>query len=129
FAEALNNRGATLSALKRDAEALASYDQALALRPAFADALQNRGAALLYLGRHEAAIQALEQALKINPDLPFAKGTLLHARMHCCDWHTYEEDSKRVIEGVRAGKRACEPFMFLAISDSSQDQLRCSRIW
>lgn len=129
FVEALNNRGATLAALKRDAEAVASYDRALVLRPAFAEALQNRGAALSYLGRHEAAGKALEQALKFSPDLPFARGTLLHSRMHCCDWRTYEGESKRVIADVRAGKRACEPFMFLGISDSPQDQLRCSRTW
>jgi len=129
FAEALNNRGAALSALKRNEEALASYDRALALRPAFAEALQNRGATLVYLGRHEAARKALEQALKLSPDLPFAKGTLLHSRMHCCDWRTYEDESKRVIADVRAGNRACEPFMFLAISDSPNDQLRCSRTW
>ena len=129
FAEALNNRGAALSALKRHGEALASYDRALALRPAFAEALQNRGAALAYLGRHEAASKALEQALKLNPALPFAKGNLLHARMHCCDWRTYEDDSMRVIADVRAGKRVAEPFMFLTISDSAEDQLRCSQTW
>ena len=129
FAEALNNRGAALAALKRHGEALASYDRALVLRPAFAEALQNRGAALSYLGRHEAAAKALAQALKVNPNLPFAQGTLLHSRMHCCDWRTYEDESKRVIADVRAGNRACEPFMFLAISDSPNDQLRCSRTW
>jgi predicted O-linked N-acetylglucosamine transferase (SPINDLY family) len=129
FAEALNNRGAALAALKRDAEALASYDRALVLRPAFAEALQNRGATLSCLGRHEEAGKALEQALKFSPDLPFARGTLLHSKMHCCEWSTYEGESKRVIADVRAGKRACEPFMFLGISDSPQDQLRCSRTW
>ena len=129
FVEPLNNRGAALSALKRHREALASYDRALALSPAYAEALQNRGAALSYLGQHEAATQALEQALKVNPNLPFAQGTLLHSRMHCCDWRTYEDESKQVIADVRAGKRASEPFMFLAISDSPQDQLLCSRTW
>jgi protein O-GlcNAc transferase len=49
--------------------------------------------------------------------------------MHCCDWRAYAEQSERVIADVRAGKRASEPFMFLAISDSPGDQLRCSRTW
>lgn len=129
FAEALNNRGATLAALKRHDEALASYNRALALRPDFAEALQNRGAARTYLGRHEAACEDLERALRANADLPFARGTLLHSRMHCCDWRAYKHDSGRVIADVRADKRAIEPFMFLGISDSPEDQLGCARAW
>ncbi|HEX4525045.1 MAG TPA: tetratricopeptide repeat protein [Casimicrobiaceae bacterium] len=127
--EALNNRGVTLASLKRHEEALASYGRALALVPDFAEALQNRGVALSHLGRHEGAAKDLERALRLNPDLPFARGTLLHSRMHLCDWRSYAQESKRVIDDVRAGKRAIEPFMFLAISDSPEDQLRCSRTW
>jgi protein O-GlcNAc transferase len=129
FAEALNNRGNALSALKRHEEALASYQRALALRPAFPEALQNSGAALAYLGRHESARKALEQALRLNSGLPFAKGNLLHSRMHCCDWRSYEDESRQVIAGVQAGERTIEPFMFLAVSDSAADQLRCSKTW
>src|SRR5208283_2278841 len=129
FAEALNNRGGALSALKRHEEALSSYDRALALKPAFAEALQNRGSALTSLGRHEAALKDLERAHNLNADLPFAKGMLLHARMHCCDWRTFEDESRQVIAEVRAGNRGAEPFMFLGISDSAQDQLRCSQTW
>ncbi|HEV7414130.1 MAG TPA: tetratricopeptide repeat protein, partial [Casimicrobiaceae bacterium] len=129
FAEALNNRGATLAALKRHEEAVASYNRALALRPDLAEALQNRGAVLSYLGRHEAASEDLERAMHLSPDLPFARGTLLHSRMHCCDWRSYTQESKRVIDDVHAGKRAIEPFMFLPVSDSPEDQLRCSRTW
>lgn len=129
FAEALNNRGATLAALKRHEEAIASYERALALKPAFAEALQNRGAALAELGRHEAASKDLEQALRLNPDLPFAAGTLLHSKMHDCDWRDYNQASARVVADVRSAKRAIEPFMFLGISDSPEDQLRCARTW
>jgi predicted O-linked N-acetylglucosamine transferase (SPINDLY family) len=129
FAEALNNRGVTLAALKRHEEAVASYGRALTLKPAFAEALQNRGAALSHLGRHEAASKDLEQALRLNAGLPFAGGTLLHSRMHDCDWRGYDQAAARVIADVQAGKRAIEPFMFLAISNSPEDQLRCSRTW
>jgi predicted O-linked N-acetylglucosamine transferase (SPINDLY family) len=129
FAEAYNNRGAALAALKRHEEAIASYDRALALKPGFAEALQNRGAALSHLGRHEAASKELERALRLDPNLPFARGTLLHSRMHDCDWRDYEQESHRVIADVRAGKRAIQPFMFLAVSDCPEDQLSCSRTW
>ena len=129
FAEAYNNRGTALAALKRHQEALASYDRALTLRPRFAEALQNRGASRAHLGRHEDACNDLERALHLDPDLAFARGTLLHSRMHNCDWRTYDQESSRVIADVRDGKRAIEPFMFLAVSDSAEDQLRCARTW
>ncbi|HEV2978911.1 MAG TPA: tetratricopeptide repeat protein [Casimicrobiaceae bacterium] len=129
FPEALNNRGAALAVLGHHRDAVGSYDRALLLQPGFAEALNNRGAALSHLGRNEAASSDLEHALALNPELPFARGTLLHARMHCCDWRAYEEDSTRVIADVRAGKPAIEPFMFLGVSDSAEDQHRCSRSW
>jgi protein O-GlcNAc transferase len=129
FAEVLNNRGAALAALRRHQEAVASYDRALLLRPAFAEALNNRGAAMSFLGRNDVASRDLERALQLDPELPFAWGTLLHARMHCCDWRAHEKESRRVIADVRAGKRAAEPFMFLAVSDSAEDQLRCAQTW
>jgi predicted O-linked N-acetylglucosamine transferase (SPINDLY family) len=129
FPEALNNRGAALAALSRHREAVESYDRALLLQPGFVEALNNRGSALSHLGQNEAASRDLERALELNPELPFARGTLLHARMQHCDWRAYEEDSTRVIADVRAGKPTIEPFMFLGISESAQDQLRCSQTW
>ena len=129
FPEALNNRGAALATLGRHREAVGSYDRALLLQRGFVEALNNRGTALSHLGENEAASSDLERALELNPELPFARGTLLHARMQRCDWHAYEEDSTRVIADVRAGKPTIEPFMFLGISESAQDQLRCSQTW
>ena len=41
--KALYNHGVVLQALGRPAEALASFDRALALRPDFAEALNGRG--------------------------------------------------------------------------------------
>lgn len=129
FAEALNNRAAALLALDRHEEALASCERALAIKPAFAEALQNRGTARSLLGRHEAAIQDFQRALDLDDERPFARGALLHSKMHCCDWRTYEEESRRLIVDVRAGERSAEPFAFLGISDSAQDQLRCAQTW
>jgi tetratricopeptide (TPR) repeat protein len=67
FAEAHNNRGAALQDLKRFAEALASYDRALAIRPDYAEAHSNRGAALYELDRPEEALASYDRALAILP--------------------------------------------------------------
>jgi tetratricopeptide (TPR) repeat protein len=52
----------------RATEALASYDEALALNPNNAHWWSYRGDALNKLGRHEEAVESCDKALKINPD-------------------------------------------------------------
>jgi predicted O-linked N-acetylglucosamine transferase (SPINDLY family) len=54
--------------LGRREEAVAAYDQALRLRPAYALAHLNRGAALERLGRPEEALAAYDEALRVAPD-------------------------------------------------------------
>ncbi|TRT45920.1 MAG: tetratricopeptide repeat protein, partial [Microcystis aeruginosa Ma_QC_C_20070703_M131] len=48
--------------------AIASYDQALEIKPDFHEAWYNRGIALRNLGRFEDAIASYDQALEIKPD-------------------------------------------------------------
>ena len=66
-ADALANLGLVLGALKRPADALASFDKALALDPNHFEALANRGNVLLDLGRAEDALAALDQVLAREP--------------------------------------------------------------
>jgi len=49
-------------------EAIAAYDQALAIKPDTHEAFYNKGNALGSLGRYEEAIAAYDQALAIKPD-------------------------------------------------------------
>ncbi|WP_017314499.1 tetratricopeptide repeat protein [Mastigocladopsis repens] len=49
-------------------EAVASYDQALKIKPDYDSAWNNRGNALGNLGRYEEAVASYDQALKIKPD-------------------------------------------------------------
>ncbi len=79
-AEALNNRGVTLRALKRLEEALASYDRALSLRPNDAEALNNRGNVLKELMRHDEALASYDRALALRPgraEVLYNRGTAL----------------------------------------------------
>lgn len=71
-AEALNNRGNALLELGRDEDALASYDQALVLKPDYAHAYNNRGLALLNLKRHVDALASLNLAIEFAPDFALA---------------------------------------------------------
>ncbi len=67
-AKAYCNRGVVLQALNRFDEALASYDEAIALNPDNAEVHSNRGNALLELGRFDDAVASYDAALDVNPD-------------------------------------------------------------
>jgi protein O-GlcNAc transferase len=129
FAQAHNNRAGALAALHRHDDAIAACTSALAIDPAFAAALMNRAIARSLLGRHEGAAEDAAKALQLDAELPFVRGTLLHSRMHCCDWRDHDTHVAQIVADVRAGKRAIEPFAFLGISTSPYDQLRCAQTW
>ncbi len=61
-------KGIALGAIGRTEEAIAAYDQALAIKPDYHEALNNKGNALSAIGRTEEAIAAYDQALAIKPD-------------------------------------------------------------
>src|SRR5262249_42642611 len=68
YAEAHSNRGAALMELKRPAEALASYDKALALKPDFAEAHWNRSLCMLLMGHFEQGLHQYEwRKKKLKP--------------------------------------------------------------
>jgi tetratricopeptide (TPR) repeat protein len=54
--------------LNRPADALATYDKALALKPDYVDALCNRGNALVDLKRPADALASYDKALALKPD-------------------------------------------------------------
>ncbi len=60
--------GAGFRALQRPADALASYDRAIALQPDHADAHYQRATVLAQLGRHAEAVAAYDQAIALRPD-------------------------------------------------------------
>lgn len=126
---ALNNVGMVLLRLGLSKEALDKLDAALSIQPDFAQAFFNRGGILADLGRHEDAAASYERALASRPDLDYAQGALVHSRMHCCDWRSFDESSARLVAGVRAEKQTMQAFICLGISDSARDQLLCSQRW
>jgi tetratricopeptide (TPR) repeat protein len=67
-AAAFAHHGLVMQELGRHAEALASYDNALRLKPDFLDALGNRASALIELGRFEEAVADCGRALALRPD-------------------------------------------------------------
>src|SRR5262249_4519302 len=81
------------------------------------------------LKRFENAISDFERLLNINPDFEYAKGQLLHSKMHCCDWRLFAPEVNRLRGDVLARKRAAAPFAMLSLSESAGEQLLCSQTW
>ena len=129
YAEALNNRGNALVSLKRTEEAVASYDRALQLKPDYAPALSNRGNALGDLRRHEDAARTFARLLEMAPDHDYALGRMFHSQLRCCNWTQYAQIGERIVQAVKEGRKADAPLTFLAVSDSAELQLRCSRTY
>jgi tetratricopeptide (TPR) repeat protein len=68
YFDAIQLLAAFLLRARRPADALASYDAALAIRPHDANALNNRGLALKTLGRLDEAVASYDSALAVQPD-------------------------------------------------------------
>lgn len=123
-----NERGMLLGEMNRLGEALASYDKSIALEPT-ADALINRASLAWHrMGRHyENATQDLEHALALDPQHAYARGELLHIRMHAADWRDFSQEKAQLDQGIREGHLVVQPFVYQAISDSVADLAACSR--
>jgi tetratricopeptide (TPR) repeat protein len=67
------NRGQALLELGRYPEALASYENVIALDPNFADVWNNLGAVQVLLDRNAEAVASFDKALAIDPEDTIAK--------------------------------------------------------
>ena len=81
YAEAFQNKGKSLIALKRGDEALAAFGRALAINSSLAEAWLGRGQALGGLGHYDEALSAYDRALALilnSQKLGSAAVTFLH---------------------------------------------------
>ncbi len=76
---ALNLLGVVLGRLGRNADAIASFDRALALAPQAAESWFGRGMTLIAIGRHQDAIASFDRAIAAKPDV--AQAHLMRAKL------------------------------------------------
>lgn len=128
-AEVLKNLGAALQNLNRNEEAITQFDKALEIDPGYSHALHSRGVSLHRMGRNVEAIQDFQRLLELDPDHPYTRGDVLYLKMHCADWHDYDQQVTHLQQELAAGKRCATPFELQGVSYSEQELLRCAQIW
>ncbi len=129
LAEAWLGRGHVFVALKRYADALVAYDKAVSIRADLANAWLGRGHVLVTLKRYEDALAAYDRALSLEPDLVGLEGERIECKLNLCDWTKFEAECDHLVQSVRDGKANTEPFAFLKIGSSVEDQFNCARSW
>jgi protein O-GlcNAc transferase len=125
LAEGWLGRGYVLAEIDRFDEALVAYDRAITRKANFPEALYGRGDVFVQLQQYEKAIAAYDAALMCKPDLSYAKGDRLYAKLCLCDWHNLDAELCDLVSAVRAGRAAVSPFQFLAMAPAPADQLQC----
>jgi type II protein arginine methyltransferase len=95
-AEMHNNYGAVLNKVGRTEEAIAAFNQALALKPDYADALNNLGVIYRDAKNTDAAIAAFRRAVELGSDSTLAKANLRSTYRDVVPaWHFAMMDDKR----------------------------------
>jgi predicted O-linked N-acetylglucosamine transferase (SPINDLY family) len=123
-----NNCGTVLALMRHFEDAEESFSRALTLAPDFLSALLNRAQARMQLRRYADAARDYEALLALNPDVPFARGALLRAKLQACDWQGLPEQWQSAREEMRAGKPVLTPMVATALCEEPEDQLLASRI-
>jgi len=128
YATAWVGRGNVLFDLRRYTEAGSAYEKALALKPDFEQGWIGRGHVCQQYKRYDEAFAAYEKAFALKPDVG-TEALRLNAKMFLCDWSNFNTERANVILSVKNKKGHLDPFFFLAISGSAEDQLQCARSW
>jgi protein O-GlcNAc transferase len=129
YIEAYNNKATLYHSMSRHLDALQTLEAGLAVAPQDHKLLNNKGYILTEFKQNALAANVFQHLLNLNPDYEYAQGLHMLARLHSCDWTNYEENRQRIIEGVRSGKRVCNPFAMMAITDNAEDHFRCAGIF
>ncbi len=128
-AQAHNNLGFALNALRQYPAALDAFQTAARCDPKLTIAWVNQACTLELMHRHEEAWQCCEEALKLQPDYPNLLGRLGHARMYVCEWTDEKATRERLLSTMREGQAPCDPFRIITFSDRAEDQQQLARRW
>src|SRR5262245_37181916 len=111
-----------------DAEALQSYDRAIALQPDYPEAFNNRRITTQELRRYEEALASYRRALALKPDYAIAASARFGITMQLCDWKERSIELADLIRRCQSGQTTL-PFVMLSVIDSSELHQRAAQLW
>ena len=126
FFEAHLCKARALTAAMRYGQACEALDAALILQPQNALAWLLRGLNFEYDKKYTDAVFSFAKAVAFDPQLPYASGTLLHAKMLGCDWSDLNTLCSTVSTQVTDKKLAIYPFGYQAVCDDEASLLVCA---
>ena len=129
YVEVLTNSGVLLRDMLRHREALERFNHILTFAPTNTSALVNCGILLSEFKQSEQAITMFKHLININPDYDYALGLLAYEQLHICDWTDFNLLSKKIIEGIRSGRRSSKSLAFMSFSDSAEDHQRTAQLF
>ena len=115
--------------LGRADNALAAFARLAELQPDSLAARQGHAITLVTMRRYADAVPELAALLKADPSADYLAGIALHAKLQCCDWKGFDDDSAAITERVRQGARTDAPLSFIVHNSSPADQLTCARTY
>jgi len=129
LAEAWLNKGISLLGIGLFENAIEYFDRAIAINPYCVKTLLNKAGALQDLKNYYDAVFYYEKALDLDPNADWAIGNLVFSKMKMCDWRNLKNDICTISNLVSSNMNAVHPFAYLAMVDSPNLQLQCSKIY
>ena len=129
YVEAHNNLANVHQMNGNPEEAADEYEKAIHLRPDYAQAHRNLGSLLYRQGKLSEAVSSLRTAVPLDPSFTEAASLLEHQMRHLCDWRGLDTLSRSLIQMVERGSGSVNPFGFLCLGSTPEQQLRCAQQW
>ena len=117
MADAFLNKAFALLELNKYELAFTAINQSIKLNKNSAAALNCKGQILASLKRNEESVQAYQTAFLIDPNFKFILGSLIHAKMHICDWGTFDQTLNSLAQNISSKKKSSTPFPILSLLD------------
>jgi protein O-GlcNAc transferase len=129
YLEAYTNKANVLHSVNQHKEALLCLEAALKASPNDTKILNNRGYILTEFKQNLLAAQTFARVLELDSTHEYTLGLKAFAKMHACEWSSYDADLQAIREGLANGERRINPLALAAMSGSAEMAAQCSKVF
>ncbi len=110
-------------------DAMVCLERAVKVEPDHAEIWLMIGSILVEQRHMEKARAAYDKAFALQPNLQGLAGARLMANLRACQWDGADEEALAIRAQIRAGELVSDPFVFLSIGSTSDEQLNLGQEW